>query len=442
MIDLGPSPPQAEMNRRLRSAASLLCLVLWQGAVYASGQTLVDESAGPDRSEHSVQTQQHLFRDWHGERAKLLNQGIKFDLLYVSDSLWNVHSSEKERIASWNRVRGTVDVDFSKLTKSPGLTFHITGLWQGGGNMGTYLETIAGPSGMASENTFRLDSWWLEKSVFSNRLVARIGQFAAQDFYGSQHFGSSFIFEPLGYAMGNLSATYETYDPPSTPAFEVRTIPVRNFYVKSMVFAADRFPYTHNTSGLVPQFRGAAMPVAEVGFTPGKKAADVRSQDTVESRRGYSGLYQLGGAYNPGKFESMTLNRLVSGNYLVYGIASQAVYRRSAQASYGVDLTIGANWTPPDRSKVSKQLTVGVRFNEPLPVRLHNTFSMAYVRSGIDKHFSAATEPHKAENAVEGNFLIDMPHGVLFQPVLQYFLNTGGSSRTAAVLGFRTRVDF
>jgi hypothetical protein len=35
---------------------------------------------------------------------------------------------------------------------------------------------------------------------------------AGQDFYGSQLFGSSFIFEPLQYGFGNLFSTYESFE--------------------------------------------------------------------------------------------------------------------------------------------------------------------------------------------------------------------------------------
>ena len=35
---------------------------------------------------------------------------------------------------------------------------------------------------------------------------------AGQDFYGSQLFGSSFIFEPLQYGFGNLFSTYERFE--------------------------------------------------------------------------------------------------------------------------------------------------------------------------------------------------------------------------------------
>ena len=61
----------------------------------------------------------------------------------------------------------------------------------------------------------------------------------------------------MGYALGNLFTTIEVFDPPSTPAMEVR---------------------------VVPQFRGTPVSVSEIGFTPGKKATNVRLR--------YSGIPQ------------------------------------------------------------------------------------------------------------------------------------------------------
>ncbi len=186
----------------------------------------------------------------------LLARGMNFDFQYVSDSLWNLKSVQPERFASWNRIRGTVDIDFGKLTGWHDLYFHATALWQGGGNLGTYLGLLTSPSGMSSMNTFRLDSWWIEKRWLDERITARVGQFAGQDFYGAQHYAASFIFEPMGYALGNLFTTIESFDPPSTPAMEVRVVPIHNFYVKSMVLAAVRSPFSQNPTGLVPQFNG------------------------------------------------------------------------------------------------------------------------------------------------------------------------------------------
>lgn len=403
-----------------------------------------DELSGADSHETAPKDRGHLFGDWHGERQRLLERGVNTDLQYLSDSLWNVRSVQKQRLASWNRVRGTVNIDFSELTHTPGLFFHITALWQGGGNLGTYLGTIAHPSGMASVGTFRLDSWWFEERTKQEHLVFRLGQFAAQDFYGKQHFGASFITEPLNYALGNLSATYETFDPPSTPAAELRVIPFKHFYVKSMVYAADRIPYTHNKTGLVPQFRGTASNVSEIGWSPGQPAAALHASDTVAQRRGYSGLYQLGSAYNPGKFQSTGPVKTVSGNYLIYLMGSQAVWRTKPDSGVGLDLTAATDWTPSHRSPVPRQTTVGVRFDEPLPLRQHNTISFGYVRNCISDAFPTEQvgRPHRKEDVLELNALIDVTRFITLQPVVQRFLNVNGTSKEATVFGFRSKVDF
>jgi len=129
------------------------------------------------------------------------------------------------------------------------------------------------------------------------------------------------------YAFGNLSNTFESVSPPSTPAIEIRVAPLRNFYVKSMVEAEDREPFAHNPTGLVPQFRGAPVSISEIGFTPGKKASSVGASDDVESRKGYSGLYQFGTSYNPGRFANPAGTNPSSGNYLLYWMANQALWR-------------------------------------------------------------------------------------------------------------------
>ena len=403
-----------------------------------------EELSGPDVHEHTPEDRGHLFGDWGGERPRLLQRGVNIDLQYISDSLWNLRLARKQRLTSWNRVRGTVDIDFGKLTHTPGLFFHITAPWQTGGNLGTYLGTIAGPSGMASANCFRLDSWWFEKRLVEDRLVFRLGQFAGEDFYGTQHYGGSFIIEPMGYALGNLNATYETFDPPSTPAAELRVIPRKHFFVKSMVYAADRTPFTHNQTGFVPQFRGAASNVSEIGWSPGQPATAVRAFDTIAQRRGYSGLYQLGSAYNPGKFQSAGPIKTVSGNYLIYLMATQAIWRTSPNSGVGIDLTAATDWTPSHRSRVPRQTTIGIRLDEPLPLRQHNTIAFGYVRSRISGDYTTeqAGLAQRVENALELNGMIDVTRFITLQPVVQRFLNVGQTSRPATVFGFRSKVDF
>ena len=425
----------------------ILCL-LWCGlcvfAIQAYSQTWSEEPLpGPDRLETGQGPHGHLFGDWGGERSRLQERGVKFDLQYVSDSLWNIESVQKEQFASWNRFRGTVDIDLGELIGQHGWYFHATALWQAGGNLGAYLGLLTSPSGMSSENTFRLDSWWIEKRWLDERITVRIGQFAGQDFYGAQHYAASFIFEPMGYALGNLFTTLETFDPPSTPAMEIRAVPFHDFYVKSMVMAAVRSPFSQNPTGLVPQFNGTPVSVSEIGFTPGKLASSVRAFDDVETRMGYSGLYRFGASYNPGKFISPTSTVPRSGNYLLYWMASQAVWRLDPKEAKGLDATLSYDWSPANVNRNNTMLTAGLRFNEPLPLPFHNTTSLGYVRNNLSAQFlPPGASAWKTEQGFEFNTLMDVLPMLLLQPVIQYYANVGGGAQRAVVFGFRTKVEF
>ena len=83
--------------------------------------------------------------------------------------------------------------------------------------------------------------------------------------------GSRFLWSPAlrRVSSSNRWATrWEIYlrpskssTPPSTPAMEVRVVPMHNLYVKSMVLAAVRTPFSQNPTGLVPQFNGTPVSV-------------------------------------------------------------------------------------------------------------------------------------------------------------------------------------
>jgi porin len=216
-----------------------------------------------DPPSHAWQDQPDMFGDWGGERTALERAGIVFNFVSVNDFLVDTRSD----IANWSRVRASLDVDFGKLELVHGLKFHITALWQGGGNMGAYIGSIANPSSLVSADTTRLDSWWFEQSLANDKLVFRAGQFAGLDSYGNQAYGSSYVMDPLGYALGNLfTADYESFDPAGTPAAEVRVAPTKHIYVKSAVFSGNRNPYHDDISGVNLKFKDSPVIGTEAGI--------------------------------------------------------------------------------------------------------------------------------------------------------------------------------
>src|SRR6266481_1693502 len=102
-------------GQQMRSLFLLWC-ALCVSALPVNSQTVEVEPQeplpGPDSRETGQGPHGHLFGEWGGERTRLLERGVKFDFQYVSDSLWNIKSEQRERFASWNRFRATVDIDF------------------------------------------------------------------------------------------------------------------------------------------------------------------------------------------------------------------------------------------------------------------------------------------------------------------------------------------
>jgi porin len=182
--------------------------------------------------------------------------------------------------------------------------------------------------------------------------------------------------------------------------------------------------------------------VYEIGLTPGQRAAAVRAFDNVQSRKGHSGLYQFGASYNPATFATATGQKR-SGNYVLYWMASQALWRVDPKWGKGPDATFADDWSPADINRNNNLLNAGLRFNEPLPVNIHNTISLGYVRNTLSPEFPPSRQAFwRIENGVEFNTLLDPLPMLLLQPVVQYYANVGGRTQRAVVFGFRTKVEF
>src|SRR5271168_620468 len=440
------------LSRRARLAIVSPLFIFFAGPPGAVAQS-VDGSGSSAASDASTASdsssstpRQYLFGDWGGERPRLAAKGVTFDFFYVTDLEANPSGGEQQDEAGWGRLRGTIDIDFGKLTDWNGLTFHATGLWQFGTNLGAEIGTLANPSGLVSAHATRLDSFWLQQAFFHNRLIVRAGQFAGLDFYGVQEYGASYLIEPLDYALGNLfPATFESFDPAATPAFEVRVAPVRNVYVKSAVLAGNRDPYHQDTNGFNFQIRNTPVFVFEIGFTPGKTPA---AGPQALKPKNYPGIYKFGAAYNAGKFPDAAGN-LSSGNYLIYGMANQALCRSAGGSNRGVDATFAFDWSPGDVNRQNSQITAGLRYNAPIARRQRDALAFGFVYSRISDPFRFVGVPVGdpalgSEKAFELNYAAQITRYWLIQPVFQYYVDVGGNSQlhNAPVLGFRTKVNF
>jgi len=426
------------------------------GAAAAAQSALPSDPAAPSPE---IKSRQYLFGDWGGERSALAEKGITFGFFYITDMLANPSGGRQETYAGWERVRGTIDINFDKMMDWQGLSFHATGLWQGGANLGGKIGTLANPSDLVSAHSTRLDSFWLQQLFFDNKLRIRAGQMAGLDFYGDQDMGGSWLIEPLGYAFGNLfSSIFESFNPAGTPAAEIRFAPTPHLYVKSSVMSGNRDPYQQDQSGFGFAIRNSPNFLFEAGYvvhpTEGNAALATFGEgygaktSPSATNKSYPGIYKFGGIYNGGKFPDPAGHRS-KGNYLIYGGASQALFRTKAGSNRGLDATFSFDWSPGDVSRENTQITSGARFNAPFTSRANDRIDLGFVYSKISDPFAnfgvlLGGSPLGSEKAFEANYTFQVTRFFLLEPAFQYYLDVGGNRRLpdAVVLGFRTKVNF
>jgi len=447
------------MTGRKITTLLIVAVMLFGATAIAFGQSSKpDSTSAPTASSSGFFTFQdfynrkYLLGDWGGTRTKLEENGVVFDFHYVNDLLYNVKGGSENKAAGWNRVRGTMDLDLGRMWHPlNGFTVHVTGLWQGGVNLGggispttgqPYFGSIANPSGLVSAHTTRLDSFWLQYSMFNGKLVVRAGQFAGQDFYGVSEVGQYYRIEPLDYAFGNLFTTYESYDPASGPAAEIKIAPIKHFYYRTAVMSGNHNPYGDDPNGFHFTAKNKGSWLNEVGLTVGDSPAD-------SSKKQYPGKYKVGSSFNPDYFLNPVTQAYNHKNYLVYFMANQAVYRFDPGSDRGLDFHFAMDFAPQDYNRIDRQITGGVIFHGPIQRRPKDAVACGIVWSHVSDNYNTfysntGLPVLGSEKAIEVSYRTQATPWLVFQPVAQIYHDLGANpaNGTGVILGFSTKVTF
>ena len=399
-------------------------------------------------------TQKYLLGDWGGQRTKLEEEkGVTFDFHYIGDFLYAGNARIQDGGAGWNRVRGTMDIDFGKLAGWKGWSFHVTGLWQGGPNLGAnYLGSISNPSTLVSARTEMLDSYWLAWTMPGDKATLRFGQFASMDYYGLAPWIWHFAMEPISYGFYNRWNDYASFDPASGPGVQLIVSPYKFMDFSVAYTSGNRDPYKQDPNGFhfVKHDSGVLSDSITIKLnqpTPGKAVAE----------KYYSGYYEVGSTYNGGKFTNPFFpvplyQSTDTGNYVFYFQGQQAIFRPKAGSNTGLDLVGGMAFSPSaPYNFVDRNFTFGVLYNGPFPKRPNDTLNFGLSYTHVSDAYNAsylAANPGASkyipETAFEFNYMFQATPYWYIQPVVQFYHNTGGfqNAGTGVVAGFRTKVTF
>ena len=399
----------------------------------------------------------YLLGDPLGIRAALAKKGITFNIESDTDTMGVVHGGLSDQPAAFTRIRGTLDIDFDKLTaKTHELSFHATGLWQTGDNIGAKLGSYANPSGLDSVHVFRMDSFWVQKQFADGIVTLRAGQMAGWDFFGNGEYGGSFTIEPLNYSLGNIfGATYLTFNPAGVPAAYIRLDgfrkgegPVKGVYAKSAAFSGNRNPYQQDPTGLHYVVANSPVIASEAGYIWDAPADP--DQAPPSDRKIYPGIYRFGGIVNyNGTFADPLTGQLTKGSYLYYFMASQAIYRAEAGSNRGLDVTFAYDNSPNSTNQQNSMIALGAVYHGMVPRRTMDQVSFGFVSTRTSNASSQANEllfgyPLGWEKAYTLDYRAQLKPYLVVQPTIQYFNTIEGNPTrpSGVVIGLRTDVRF
>ncbi|MGO9772379.1 MAG: carbohydrate porin [Roseiarcus sp.] len=419
------------------------------------------------------------FGSFGGLRPILARQGITFQLNYLSDPEVNVSGGLKQGGAYAGRLEAIVEADLETALGLKGATFHV-GSYQihGNGPSQHFVGVLSFESDVEALPTTRLDEIWLEQKLLNDRASIRLGQLAADVEFSTSPsldliIGGAFGWHPAFAA--NLPSGGPAY-PFATPGVRLKYEPTDNIAVLAALFDGDPAgpgpgdPQLRNRYGLNFRMNDPPFVITELQLKFGRDAKG----------DGLGGTIKLGGWRHFGRFADLRfgLDGLPladptsaglplehQGDFGVYGLIDQQIFRRGGDAGPGVYAFARIATVPSDRNLVDFYADAGLNFRGMIETRPDDSFGIAGSFAKISGNargadldanlFDGAFAPIRDyEASLEATYNFGIVPGWSVQPNIQYVLHPGGhiadssdpigtrAIPNAFVIGMRTSIKY
>lgn len=380
----------------------------------------------------------------------------------------------------------TLTADLEKLMGLRGGTFNISALQIRGRPVTQDRLADFNPiSGFEADRSTRLFELWYQQSFLHDTLDIKLGQQDLDTEFLISDYAALYLNASFGWPMGpsvNLYGGGPSW-PLAAPAIRLRYRPGRKYTV--MFAAADDNPSNSSSTGLggnqTTSTSQAANDSSGTQFNMGtgallitelQYALNPQSGDRGPASRhaGLPGVYKLGGYYDTARFPDYRYNtqgqslgadggtpRQDRGNWLVYGIIDQLIWRPAPDASRSLGVFVRATGNGGDRNAISFAIDAGLNLKAPFSGRANDTLGFGW---GIGRATSGLREYDRtrgalvqgSENHFELTYQAQLMPWMVMQPDFQYVLHPlGGAGNPScplrrigneAVFGLHTNVNF
>lgn len=427
-----------KISRRIGGGVFLLALVVLCG----TGAARADEANAPG-----------LLGDWNGERTRLQEEGLSFQLGFVVEGAYNPVGGTRHTIEQAGQLTIGTTADLDKLFEIPNARLQVTITKREGGN----LDDKAGIPALqqvqeiyGTGNIWRLSEFSYGQTYFDNAVDLKFGRVNPGDDFAV--FACDFQnLTFCGAQPGNIAGSYWMNSPIGQWGTRLKLNAGRGIYVEAGAYQVS----TRNAEtgfALSPHGGSGALLPAEIGWAP---------DETLP------GLYKIGGWYSTADMSDLffDVNRqpqVITGLPSLERNGSFGGYFNATQQVTGDandpdkrGLTLFLNAVVADRNTVAtdRQFAVGASYAGPFSSRPHDALGIAFGITHVSNRVAdgqelqnasgmAQVSVQKSEYASELNYQIQATNWLTLDPNLQYIHEPGGTSdnHDALVLGMRLAV--
>ncbi|MBV8650999.1 MAG: carbohydrate porin [Alphaproteobacteria bacterium] len=393
-----------------------------------------------------------LTGDWDGWRSRLEQQGVQLGVNYIGEVLGNPTGGIRQGAIYEDRFEMYTTIDLEKAVGWSGATFHANAYHiDGRGLTANNLDNLLIASNIEATRSSRLFDLWLQQDLFEGKLQVRAGQIAADDEFFISQYATIFVNSTFGWP-GILATDLPSGGPAyplATPGVRFKITPSEEFSVLAAVFNGDPAgagtgdPQQRDASGTSFRFSDGAFAIVEgdYGINQAKDAT------------GLPGTYKLGGWYHGGRFADQRFDNtglslanpastgvpaLHNGNYGIYAVADQLVWRQGDSGDQGLGVFARLSGSPADRNLISFYADAGVTYKGLIPGRDSDVLGLgiAYAKISSDaadrdrdaQSFGNPGHPVRDfETAIELTYQVQLAPWWTVQPDLQYIIHPGGN---------------
>ncbi|POF61566.1 carbohydrate porin [Novacetimonas maltaceti] len=439
--------------------------------------TVEQSQAPPPPSDGDrLDTSGNLLGDMGGLRPWLYKHGVTFNLQDVEE-LWgnttggapsaNDVGSGSGTGPAYDAVTApTLTVDLEKLFGLKGGLFNVSALQTRGRSISQdHLYNYNPVSGFEADRSTRLFELWYQQSFLNGKLDVKIGQQDLDTEFLISDYGLLYLNSNFGWPMApsvNLYGGGPSW-PLSSPAVRIRYRPTETF---TFMFAAadDNPPGNRYNSFGIQDGGNAADPTNQVTndgsgtrfnmgtgallITELQYALNPQPDDMSKATKnpGLPGIYKLGGFYDTAKFPDYRYNRQGGslgaqggyprwdrGNWMVYGIIDQMLWRPSLTSPQSVGIFVRATGNSGDRNLISFAADAGINLKAPFKGRDNDTVGVGW---GIGRSSSGWRQYNRDagsmvpgnENHLEVTYQAQVTPWLVLQPDFQYVWHPQGGT--------------